>query len=112
MLYINVIIVIPPAPRDMLLLCIYIANINEKTSCLVTTFLHSDVDQVLFQNMWKDDEGNLCCKLCDYRSRNSNHVKNHIESKHLEGYFKCEMCQKVCPTRNALNMHIHRKHKS
>ena len=67
---------------------------------------------VLSQFMNKDSEGFWCCLSCSHKSKNSRHVKHHIESKHVTGYqFACSYCEVVCSTRNALGVHIHRKHK-
>ena len=61
--------------------------------------------------MQKGEQGLWICLSCDYTSRNSAHVKHHIESKHLSVEYTCDYCSSTCPTKYALNMHIHRKHK-
>ena len=59
--------------------------------------------------MYKDEAGTWRCSSCDYCSKSSTSVSEHIESKHIQGPgFACDICQHVCPTRKALKMHIFR----
>ena len=62
--------------------------------------------------MYKDDAGFYHCTDCDFNTKYGSTCQNHIESKHMStiGYY-CQYCNTVCPTRNALTMHIGRKHK-
>lgn len=70
------------------------------------------MDGLLSQNMERREDGLWHCRLCEYSSKKTTNVRHHIESKHFQGSgFNCPHCYQVCPTRNALNMHIHRKHK-
>ena len=70
------------------------------------------LDDLIAQYMAKDDMGMWLCHQCDFSSRQRHHVKAHVESKHIDsGGFMCPVCAIVCPTRNALTMHNHRKHK-
>ena len=53
------------------------------------------------------------CRRCDYVTKNKQNLVNHIESKHVNiGGAPCEYCDKVCPTRHALQMHTLRQHPS
>jgi len=73
---------------------------------------NKEFDAVISHNMEKRIEGNWHCVLCDFSSKKTSHVRNHIESKHFQDVsFPCDMCPTVCPTRNALSMHVLRKHK-
>ena len=62
--------------------------------------------------MYKDAEGIFHCTECEFSTKYLQTCKRHIESKHMSttGYY-CQYCDTVCPTRNALTMHIGRKHK-
>ena len=51
------------------------------------------------------------CKVCGKEGAFT-HVKNHIESNHLEGIsIPCDHCGKICPSRTSLGMHKSRYHK-
>ena len=52
------------------------------------------------------------CAHCDFKSKYQSTVGYHIEAKHFASYgVQCEQCSTVCPTRQALKMHISRKHR-
>jgi len=72
---------------------------------------NKDIDDLLSQNMIKGNEGLWFCKKCQYQSKNSSHVKNHIEARHLDNKYHCDYCSTICPSKHALTMHLHRKHK-
>ena len=71
-----------------------------------------DIEEIVSQNITRDSDGNWRCLLCEFQSSWSTNVKQHLESKHLSGIqVKCSFCEKFCPTRHALAMHMRRKHK-
>ena len=76
----------------------------------IVLFHFVDVETELNSNMMKDINGVWKCLLCDYSSRNSGHVKQHLESKHLSVIYSCLYCSKTCPTKNALSKHTFRAH--
>jgi len=47
----------------------------------------------------------LKCCLCDYTYNRRNNVARHIEAKHVDMQFKCDLCDKTAPTRHALYYH-------
>ena len=60
-----------------------------------------------------NSEGVYFCSLCGYSNKFLTNVKNHVEANHTPGYLKsvqCGECEKVCPSRNALRMHVKRAH--
>ena len=62
--------------------------------------------------MYKDEAGFYHCSDCDFRTKYSGTCQRHIESKHISSSgYSCQFCQTVCPTKNALTMHVGRKHK-
>jgi len=71
------------------------------------------LDQIISANIYKDETTrHWHCHHCDFNSVKRSNVKNHVESKHVQSTgFECSACMVICPTRNALNMHILRKHK-
>ena len=51
------------------------------------------------------------CKVCGKEGAFT-HIKNHIESNHLEGIsIPCDHCGKICPSRTSLGLHKSRYHK-
>ena len=50
------------------------------------------------------------CKVCG-KEGGRNDVRRHIEASHLEGLsFPCNLCEKICRSRNALRIHKQRNH--
>jgi len=47
----------------------------------------------------------LKCGLCDYTYNRRNNVARHIEAKHVDMQFQCDLCDKITPTRHALYYH-------
>ena len=61
--------------------------------------------------MSKDEDGTWRCLSCDFTSKVSSNLVQHIESKHVSVQYNCEFCPKVCPTKKAIQLHITRHHK-
>jgi len=72
-----------------------------------------DVKASLEKHMQKLSADSFLCLLCNYQARQSHHITNHIEARHMQSGFsyECDICFKSCPTKNALNAHKSRKHK-
>jgi len=53
------------------------------------------------------------CRLCGYEANKRQRITYHVEAKHMEspGY-ECDICQKFCPTKNALCIHKSRFHRN
>ena len=52
------------------------------------------------------------CLYCEYSGKTRQHVTNHIEARHMSGLssYTCDICFKVCPTKNSFNVHKSRVH--
>ena len=63
--------------------------------------------------MQKLSSDSFLCLICNYQARQSHHITNHIEAKHMQSghSYQCDQCDQVCPTKNALNAHKSRKHR-
>jgi len=74
---------------------------------------YNDVKTSLEVHMEKISSDSFICTICHYHARQSHHILNHIESKHMNGghSYLCDQCDQVCPTKNALNAHKSRKHR-
>ena len=76
-------------------------------------FVCADLDQMIKASMQKLESGQWQCLSCGFASLRGDHVKHHIEAKHINsGGAQCCYCITVCPTRKALAMHIMRRHKA
>ena len=75
--------------------------------------LHLDIESQISHLMIRTNKGWQCGQVeCDYESINKFHLRNHIESKHVDiGGIQCNFCPKVCPTRHAFTLHLKRNHK-
>ena len=74
--------------------------------------LYLDVEDYVNESMMKGPDGVWKCSVCDYSAKHTGHVRHHIESKHMSLEYSCYFCSKTCPTKVALSMHMHRKHKN
>ena len=52
------------------------------------------------------------CTMCQFKSMNRGHLKEHVET-HIEGLeFPCNYCEKVMRSSNAFRQHVGKFHKS
>ena len=54
---------------------------------------------------------NYVCADCGFETAYKNSCVNHIEAKHVENIYFCQMCQKHFNSKAALSMHNHRYHR-
>ena len=54
------------------------------------------------------------CKVCGKKDQlNKSNIKKHIEGVHLEGAsYTCDLCGAIARSKNVLQVHISRKHRS
>ena len=50
------------------------------------------------------------CTDCHYKSSHKATIKRHVESKHLEAVYQCDLCQHQVSTKHQLNAHRSLKH--
>jgi len=50
------------------------------------------------------------CTDCEYETKMKCNLEKHIEAKHISPGVACQFCNKTCPTRHALRMHLSRNH--
>jgi len=73
----------------------------------------SSLAGLIESKMTRLDSGQFQCLDCPYTHKARQRLQFHIESKHVDGPgHVCELCHKVCPTKNALNLHRSRHHKT
>ena len=72
-----------------------------------------DMDEFIRSQMQKTVGGDWQCCYCGRQSKVKTNIFEHIEASHVEtpGYV-CDLCSKLCRTRNALRAHKHREHNS
>ena len=57
-------------------------------------------------------DGTFSCLLCAYPAPTRQRILFHMEAKHSNGPgYQCDLCDKHCPTLNALRSHKSRHHK-
>ena len=61
----------------------------------------------------EDGKSNLKCTLCGNQSSRRDNMRNHIESAHFPGHFSynCNHCDSTFKSKNALCLHVSRKHR-
>ena len=51
------------------------------------------------------------CVSCDYNHQARQVVYKHVDSKHMDIVYKCDICHKLSPTQHALSEHVRSIHK-
>ena len=60
----------------------------------------AEVDEKI-QELMEKTEGRYCCKVCDYASKNTGHIREHVEL-HIDGLsYPCQFCEKTFRYRNS-----------
>ncbi len=71
-----------------------------------------DLDLEIKRKIWKSEDKLFHCCDCQYSTSYYTTILNHVESKHISTPgFICHLCNKFCPTRNALKSHTTKQHK-
>jgi len=85
-----------------------------KSDNKLTFFLfldYGDLDMMIESKIIKLGTSAFQCAECEFPSRLKSTVSNHIESKYIKhGGISCDLCGKVCATRQACRMHKSRDH--
>ena len=71
-----------------------------------------DLTEMIKDHMTREEDGSWTCGLCGFHSPYYTTMTNHIEAKHLPSVmgYTCPICQKHCPTKNALKCHKYNAH--
>ena len=75
-----------------------------------TTCIDSDTTAKIDSNIKRLIDG-FACTMCDYSSKQKNHMREHAE-RHIEGLeYPCNFCDKMFRTSNSLRNHKYRSHR-
>jgi len=70
------------------------------------------LNQMIKTSLIRLDSTYWGCAHCDFKSKYQSTVGYHVEARHFASDgVQCEYCVTICPTRQALKMHISRKHR-
>ena len=70
------------------------------------------LEDTISRYMDKNSDGRWQCSVCHFTSNKKSNVKCHVEAKHVETQgWECHVCNKLCPSLNAYNVHFHSNHK-
>ena len=70
----------------------------------------AEVDEKI-QQLMETRDGIFHCKACVYSSRQSTHMKEHVE-RHIDGLsYPCQFCDKTFRYKNSLRKHLYNFHK-
>jgi len=71
------------------------------------------LEQEILEQLTHHSDNSWSCIHCEYTSTSRAPIMAHIEAKHMDSSgIRCAACDKICKTRNALNIHKTRYHKS
>lgn len=62
--------------------------------------------------MYRSENGKWCCSVCGKESALKTDIWRHVESLHIANHpgYSCNYCGCSVKSKNALNLHISRKH--
>ena len=93
-------------------ICIIISNFVAKFENLEKYQVEA-LEQEIIEQMSHHGDNTWSCIHCDYTSGSKAPIMAHIEARHMHSSgIRCAACDKICKTRNALNIHKTRYHKS
>ena len=85
---------------------------NEAVKFVMSEEEKNNLEATIDQHIERIDVGSWRCKICGKSAKKSQHVKNHVEAKHLEGLsLPCNLCGSVFKSRNNLYSHVSHTHK-
>ena len=82
----------------------YIVGPNFALDATILTKMEEYMNAEQNLKMWR-------CIECGHESRRKNNIFQHVERKHMNLTFKCDLCPSKLSSRYELNAHIMRKHK-
>ena len=86
-------------------------QLDEQSIVSVNSGDYSEIDEKLYENMEKREDGKYSCKLCDRVMQIKTRMKEHVET-HMDNLsFPCNYCDKICRSRGSLKVHTFRLHK-
>ena len=86
---------------------------NEAIKVVMSEEEKNNLEAKIDQHLERIDVGSWRCKICGKSAKKSQHVKNHVEAKHLDGLsLPCNLCGKIFRSRNSLLTHKTRFHKT
>lgn len=79
---------------------------------IVTVSEYDEVWQSMTSRVLGENESLLWqCNSCAKTFKQKNHVREHVEARHMNVCYTCDLCQKKCKSSASLRMHMGR-HKS
>lgn len=75
-----------------------------------TGALGSLINSMMFQSMTNNGEKLWCCSYCDFKTKKSTNIKDHIEAKHVSSRIQCNLCSADFTTSSYLKKHIKKAH--
>ena len=103
----------------LLLFTLEIYEINYSQIFLDFEYAHEDGSEYVneqhidFDSMMSFANGVYMCGHCQYTCEKRQRMTFHIEARHVQGsVYSCDLCDKICSTRNAIRVHKSRFHRS
>ena len=84
--------------------------LNKNFTKLFSFILPGTIDTEIRQKMTKS-EGVWYCSDCDYNSKKSTNLYEHIEARHVAAAYCCVVCASHFKTKNTLRNHMYRQHR-
>ena len=71
------------------------------------------LEDLVIQHVAKNQDKTFSCLICGKISRHLHHAKAHLEASHFpsESGYECQVCGICLKTKNALAVHMSKKHK-
>ena len=69
-------------------------------------------DDPILPYLKKTNEGLIYCTECEYKSDRNDSIRTHVEGKHLNIAYPCNICPYVTNTKEYIRRHMRQKHKN
>ena len=76
-------------------------------------YTDGSLEELVTQHVVRNHDKTFSCLICGKMSRLLHHAKAHLESSHFpsESGYECQVCGISLKTKNALAVHMSKKHK-
>jgi len=68
------------------------------------------IKSMMFQSLSENGDKLWCCSYCDFQTKKSTNIQDHIEAKHVSSRIQCNLCSADFTTSSYLKKHIKKVH--
>ena len=70
----------------------------------------NNVEKELNESIEHNLDGNMCCNLCSYKTKDKSNIKKHVLAIHFGKTYSCKFCNIKSKDQSGLKKHVEAKH--